>query len=152
LYLPVYVYALHQRYELYDLSNDLMEKVARGWTATPAVRGLTARFTVFRQRYWFGEVTRKTLGGDLYQTFRTALGLRGLFQQVEASLKEVRGYHDEKNKEWLGLTHTIWALGAGLVGAAMASLGTFGTSPAKVGAVLGVTGLLAVPLIAGQLW
>jgi hypothetical protein len=152
MYLPVYLYALHQRYELYHLSNDLLETVARGWAATPAVRALAERFAVFRQRYWFREVTRKSMGGDLYRTFQAGLGLPVLLEQVEASLKEVRDYHEEQNRQRLGVTQTIWALGIGVVGAAVAALGTFGRSPGMIGLVLGLTALFAVPVVAVQAW
>ena len=52
------------------------------------------RFTAFRNQFWFSEVTRKPMGGDLYRTLHQGLEAPALYQMVTTSVKEAQEYYE----------------------------------------------------------
>jgi hypothetical protein len=94
-YLALYLYTLYQKFQLSLFSNTLMRKVAQAREKVRAVRGLLERFVAFRSQFWFNEVTRKPLGGDLYRKLQDGLEVQALYQLVTCSVKEAKEYHEE---------------------------------------------------------
>jgi hypothetical protein len=93
-YLPLYLYTLYQKFQLFTFSTDLMHEVALSPGRLRGARALSQRFVNFRSRYWFGEVTRKPQGGDLYRTFQRGLEVPSLYDMVTSSLKEIKDYYE----------------------------------------------------------
>ena len=103
-YLPLYVYTLYQKFQLLAFSNDLMREVARVSSRLSGARALLRRFMAFRSQYWFSEVTRKPLGGDLYRTLHQGLEAPALYQLVTSSVKEAQEYHEgvwSRQMQWV---------------------------------------------------
>jgi hypothetical protein len=94
-YLALYVYTLYQKFQLLAYSNELMREVAREGGHLRGARALQQRFVAFRNQYWFGEVTRKPMGGDLYGMLQQGLDVNGLYQMVTASVKEAKEFYEE---------------------------------------------------------
>ncbi len=118
-YLPLYLFTLYQKFQLLAFSNDLMREVARGGRLGGA-RALLRRFTAFRNQFWFSEVTRKPMGGDLYRTLHQGLEAPALYQMVTTSVKEAQEYYEgvwARQAQWVRdaltfggpLTAALWA-------------------------------------------
>lgn len=98
-YLPLYLYALHQKYQLYVFSNDLMRKGANTDRNLREMRVLTARFINFRNQYWFNEVTRKPIGDVLYKKFQIGLGMTDLYDLVNSEVSDLQQYYEERRNQ-----------------------------------------------------
>jgi hypothetical protein len=93
-YLPLYLFALYQKLQLFTFSTDLMREVAQASGRLHGARALAQRFVTFRSQYWFSEATRKPQGGELYRTFHRGLEVQGSFELVTDSIKDVRDYYE----------------------------------------------------------
>lgn len=119
-YLPLYVFTLYQKAQLFTFSNELLRDVALSSGRLTGARGLLQRFVSFRSRYWFGEVTRKPQGGELYRTFQRGLEVQASYDMVTSGVKDVKDYYEAewaRRVQWLkdGLTFggpVLVALGA----------------------------------------
>jgi hypothetical protein len=98
-YVPLYVYTLYQKFQLFMFSSDLMRKGADIEQNLHEVRALVERFVVFRSRYWFNEITRKAMGGELYQKFQTGLGVTSLYQLVCGEIRDMEDYYERRNEK-----------------------------------------------------
>jgi hypothetical protein len=94
-YLALYVYTLYQKFQLLTYSTDLMREVARAGGHLRGARALQQRFVAFRNQFWFSEVTRKPMGGDLYRMLQQGLEVNVLYQMVTGSVKEAKEYYEE---------------------------------------------------------
>src|SRR5262249_41499822 len=81
-YLPLYLYTLHQKFQLLMFANDLMREVAQVDSHLRGARSLLRRFVAFRNRFWFNEVTRKPQGGELYRLMQQSLDVPQLYQMA----------------------------------------------------------------------
>jgi hypothetical protein len=99
-YLPLYLFTLYQKYQLFVFASDFMSEVAQVENNLNAVRSLMERFVNFRNQYWFNEVTRKALGGEIYRTMQQGLETSQLYQLVTSSVRDARDYiqqlHDRR--------------------------------------------------------
>jgi hypothetical protein len=93
-YLPLYLFALYQKLQLFTFSNELMREVALAHGHLRGARALLQRFVSFRTQYWFTEVTRKPQGGDLYRTFQRGLEVPVMYEMVTSSVKDVKEYYE----------------------------------------------------------
>ena len=103
-YLPLYLYTLYQKFQLLAFSNDLMREVAQVDSRLSGARALLQRFVAFRSQYWFSEVTRKPMGGDLYRTMLHGLEAPALYDLVTASVKEAQEYYEgvwSRQMQWV---------------------------------------------------
>jgi hypothetical protein len=101
-YLPLYLYVLYQKFQLFAFSGDLMHEAARGKVS--GARALLRRFVSFRNRYWFSEVTLKPIGGELYRTLQQGLEVPALYQLVTGSVKDAKEYYEgiwQRQVQWL---------------------------------------------------
>ena len=97
-YLPLYLYSLYQKYQLFVFADELMRKGAYIAQHLQEVRGLMDRFMDFRNKYWFNEVTRKPLGGELYRKFQQGLESPSLYEMVSAHVKDLKEYYEERRR------------------------------------------------------
>jgi hypothetical protein len=93
-YLPLYLFTLHQRFQLFRFACELMTEVALGKARLDATRDLLRRFVAFRSEFWFNEVTRKPQGGELYKLFRQGLQVHELYDMVTGSVKEAKEFYE----------------------------------------------------------
>lgn len=101
-YLPLYIYTLYQKYQLFVFSNDLMREVASGQADRRRLKKLADRFVDFRNQYYFNEVTRKPMGDELYHQFQAALGVPRLHDAVSTEVDYVHQYYEERYREHIG--------------------------------------------------
>jgi hypothetical protein len=119
-YLPLYLFVLYQKLQLFTFSNDLLREVALSSGRLTGARSLLQRFVTFRSRYWFAEVTRKPQGGELYRTFQRGLEVPTAYEMVTGSVKDVKDYYEgvwSRRVQWLkdGVTYggpVVMAVGA----------------------------------------
>jgi len=124
-YLPLYLYTLHQKFQLMIFANDLMREVAQVDSHLQGARSLLQRFVAFRNRFWFSEVTRKPQGGELYRLMQQSMDVPGFYQMALASVKDAKEYYEERWDRQVRLGLTLIGLGgpaAALVGALQAYL------------------------------
>jgi hypothetical protein len=93
-YLPLYLFALYQKLQLFTFSNELLHEVAQSCGQLRGARALLDRFVTFRSQYWFAEVTHKPQGGDLYRSFQRGLEAPVLYEMVTSSVKDVKEYYE----------------------------------------------------------
>jgi hypothetical protein len=93
-YLPLYLFTLYQKLQLYTFSTDLMHEVAQASGRLHAARALAQRFLTFRSQYWFSEVTRKPQGSEMYRTFHRGLEVQSSFDLVTSSIKDVKDFYE----------------------------------------------------------
>jgi hypothetical protein len=96
MYLPLYLYALHQRHVLLHLADQLLHGVGQASGPVRQARALLGQFIAFRTRYWFNEVTQRPQGGDLYRLMQRALEVPALYELVTGSVKEAREFYQER--------------------------------------------------------
>jgi hypothetical protein len=102
-YLPLYLYSLYQKYQLFVFADELMRKGAYVARHLQEVRGLMDRFMDFRNKYWFNEVTRKPLGGDIYRKFQQGLESQALYEMVSSQVKDLKEYYEERRRRRIDL-------------------------------------------------
>lgn len=100
-YLPLYLYTLFQKFQLFVFSNELMGKGAYLKQNLRQIRDLMNRFIHFRNQYWFNEVTRKPLGGQLYRKFQEGLGVPLLYELVADEVKEIQEHYERQSNRRL---------------------------------------------------
>lgn len=118
IYLPLYLYALHQREMLTRFSDALVARVADGDLELGEVRRLVDAFVDFRHRYWLGEVTRRPLGGDLYRKMQQGLEVTALFDLAARAAQDVKSFHEERRSQRMAILVNILTFGFGPLGAA----------------------------------
>jgi len=102
-YLPLYLYSLHQKYQLFVFADELMRKGAYVAQHLHEVRNLMDRFMDFRNKHWFNEVTRKPLGGELYRKFQHGLESTLLYEMVSSQVKDLKEYYEERQQRRIGV-------------------------------------------------
>jgi hypothetical protein len=98
-YLPLYLYTLYQKLQLFHFSNALMQKGAHVEQNLREVRGLLDRFFTFRNQYWFNEITRKPMGAELYRKFQAGLGVPEFYQLVCDEVQDLQQYREERHRQ-----------------------------------------------------
>jgi hypothetical protein len=93
-HLPLYLYVLYQKMQLFAFSTELMREVAYSTGQLHAARALAERFIAFRSRYWFNEVTIKPQGSDLYKALQQGLDVLTLYNLVTSSTREIKDHYE----------------------------------------------------------
>src|SRR5581483_7707516 len=65
-------------------------------------RGASDAFMVFRNHYWFPEVTFKPQGIELYRIYQEALGVGLLYQAVSEAVHELKEHYEGKADDLIG--------------------------------------------------
>jgi hypothetical protein len=123
----IFLYTLYQKHRLLTFADGLMREVAQRKGHLSGARVLLRRFVSFRNRFWFSEVTRRPMGGDLYRLLQQAQELQRLYDMVTASIKEAKEYYEERWDRQVRQVLTVlgWVAGplAAVWGAARLQLG-----------------------------
>jgi hypothetical protein len=93
-YLPLYLFTLYQKLQLFTFATEMMHEVAHSRGHLREARALAQRFVTFRTQYWFGEVTRKPQGSELYRTFQHGLEVQSSYELVTSSVRDVKDYYE----------------------------------------------------------
>jgi Mg2+ and Co2+ transporter CorA len=149
-YFPLYLYTLHQKYKLLAFSSELMRKSAQAQRNLREVRSLMASFMRFRNMYWFSEVTRKPLGGELYRKFQNGLEVPALYDLVSNEVKDLKEYYEQQHEQRMStllaiLTFVFLPLGAvvGIFGMTFFNTGSWWTF---------ITACILVEIVSLGLW
>jgi hypothetical protein len=59
-------------------------------------RALTDAFVMFRNHYWFAEVTLKPQGAEIYRRFQHGLDALSLYEAVSDEVRELEGYYERQ--------------------------------------------------------
>jgi hypothetical protein len=145
-YLPLYLYTLHQKFQLMIFANDLMREVAQVDSHLRGARSLLRRFVAFRNRFWFSEVTRKPQGGELYRLMQHSLDVPVLYQMALASVKEAKEYYEERWDRQVRGALTLLGLG-GPLAAVLGALQVWIAGPYLVAVIATFVALVACGLI-----
>jgi hypothetical protein len=152
-YLPLYLYTLYQKYRLLKFADGLMREVAQAEGHLRGARALLRRFVAFRNRFWFSDVTRRPLGGDLYRLLQQALEAPRLYDMVTASVKEAKEYYEDRWDRRVRVVVTAAGLVGGLVGGQLAAIcgavpsNLAGSFPAWAALLLAVAAAASVGLV-----
>lgn len=95
-YFHLYLFTLYQRVRLDWVSGDLMRKGADLHKELEDARGLWDKFTMFRNHYWFAEVTFKPQGRELYSRYQHALGTPKIFEHIRREMEDLQEYYERK--------------------------------------------------------
>jgi CorA-like Mg2+ transporter protein len=94
-YFPLYFYSLYQKYQLYLFSDQLMQKGIDLKKNLDKLRSLTNSIFTFRNRYWFNEVTRKSLGNEIYKKIKYGLGIFEAYDLVNHEVADLKSFYEE---------------------------------------------------------
>jgi hypothetical protein len=103
-YLPLYLFVLFQKLQLFTYSTELMHEVAGACGRLRGARAILHRFVAFRSQFWFSEVTRRPQGGELYHTLQRGLEVQAMHELVTGSVKEIKDYYESlwsRQVQWL---------------------------------------------------
>lgn len=95
-YLPLYLYTLYQKYQLYRFSDQLIRRGRNVTHNRREMRQLMRDFIDFRNRYWFSEVTRKQMGSTLYRSFQRGLETNEIYALVSDEIRELQSYFEAR--------------------------------------------------------
>lgn len=148
-YLPLYLYSLYQKYQLFIFADELMRKGAYVAQHLQEVRKLMDRFMDFRNKYWFNEVTRKPLGGELYRKFQQGLESTLLYEMVSSQVKDLKEYYEEQQQRRIGVLLNLFTFAFLPLGAV---IGVFGMTFFEGNWPLFIAAFLIVGMISLGLW
>lgn len=154
VYLPLYLYALHQRAMLGRFSRELVARVASGRLGVHEVRRHVDAYQDFRHRYWLSEVTGRPMGGELYRKLQDGLELGALHGLAAQATQEVRAFHEERRSRRLSLLLGVLTFAFGPFGTAV-QIANFAVPDASNGhnrARVTALALVAIWALLGVLW
>src|SRR5688572_22208410 len=79
-YFHLYLLTLYQKMRLSWLSGELMRRGADLHTQLSEARALWDAFVMFRNHYWFAEVTLKPQGTELYRRVQRGLDVLSVYE------------------------------------------------------------------------
>ena len=95
-YFYLYLVSLFQKTWLSHVSGQIAIKEASMKHKLHDARALFDNFIHFQNHYWFNELTRKPIGMEIYQRFRSGLALLPLYDSLHEQIDEIRNYFESK--------------------------------------------------------
>lgn len=95
-YFHLYLLTLYQKLRLSTFSGELMRRGEDLYQNIKEAGELWYKFTMFRNHYWFPEVTFKPQGTELYKRFQQGLNILSLYEGVSKEVGELQLYYDRK--------------------------------------------------------
>ena len=95
-YFHLFLLTLYQKMRLSLLSGELMRRSADFDPNLEETYRLMEVFTMFRNHYWFAEVTRKPQGNVLYRRFQQGLGVALLYESTQREVNQLQEYYEQK--------------------------------------------------------
>lgn len=94
--LHLYLLAMYQKLRLSWLRDDLMRREVALHRNVKEARRLWTAFTLFRNRFWFHEVTRSAQSNEIYERFRRGMDVQAFFAEVSHEVVELQGYFERQ--------------------------------------------------------
>jgi hypothetical protein len=95
-YFHLYLLTLYQKVRLSVLSGELMRRGANLHRNLREARSLWDAFVMFRNHYWFAEVTLRPQGTELYRRFQQGLDVFSLYEAISNEVRELQEYYEHK--------------------------------------------------------
>jgi len=95
-YFHLYLLTLYQKLRLSTFSGELMRRGEDLYKNIKEARELGYKFTMFRNHYWFPEVTFKPHGTELYKRFQHGLNVLSLYEGVSQEVGELQLYYERE--------------------------------------------------------
>lgn len=96
-YFHLYLLTLYQKMRLSLLSGELMRHGPELHKNLEEARRLWDDFVMFRNHYWFAEVTLKPQGTVIYRSFQRGLDALSLYESVKSEVHELQDYYERKD-------------------------------------------------------
>jgi len=93
-YFVLYLLALYQRSRLSRFAGELVRQSGGMHLNLREARWLGEEFTMFRNRYWYTEVTQRPQGKEIYDRFQQGLDVSRLYQRVSDEVRALEGYYE----------------------------------------------------------
>lgn len=93
-YFHLYLLTLYQKVRLSTFSGELMRRGEDLYQNTKEAQSLSYKFSMFRNHYWFPEVTFKPQGIELYKRFQQGLNVLSLYEGVSKEVSELQLYYE----------------------------------------------------------
>jgi hypothetical protein len=95
-YFNLYLLSLYQKMRLSLMSGELMRRGADLHRNLGEARSLWDAFVMFRNHYWFAEVTLKPQGTELYRRFQVGLDVISLYEAVSDEVHALQEYYERQ--------------------------------------------------------
>jgi hypothetical protein len=95
-YLHLYLLTLYQKVRLNWLSGELLRHSADLHHNLSEARALWDAHMMFRNHYWFTEVTFRPQGITLYKQFQQGLGSLALYAALSSEVQDLQAYYEQK--------------------------------------------------------
>lgn len=101
-YFPLYLLALFQRTRLSVLYGQIVRREVDLSRNLREARKLWDDLLMFKNHYWFGEVTRSPQGIEIYRRYRQGLDVVALCEEVSAELRELQEHYERRSARVTG--------------------------------------------------
>jgi hypothetical protein len=95
-YFHLYLLTLYQKMRLSLLSGELMRQGATLHHNLREARALSTAFVMFRNHYWFAQVTLKPQGSELYRRFQQGLDICPLYEAISGEVRGLQEFYEGK--------------------------------------------------------
>jgi hypothetical protein len=95
-YFNLYLLTSYQKMRLSFMSGELMRRDRDLHRNLSDARALSDAFVMFRNHYWFAEVTLKPQGAELYRRFQRGLDALSLYESVRDEVHELQDYYERQ--------------------------------------------------------
>lgn len=152
-YFVLYLLALYQRSRLSRLAGELVRQSGGMHLNLREARRLGEEFTMFRNRYWYSEVTQKPQGKEIYDRFQQGLDVARLYQRVSDEVRALEQYYEG----WQARRTSAMLAVIAFIGLPLSIVSTLFGSPFASGigreqALLVVAAVLLLTLAGWLLW
>lgn len=94
-YLQLYLLTLYQKLRLTIFAGELQRSTTDLYGNLQDARRLWHEFILFRNHYWFSEVTRGFQGTELYRRFQEGQNLRALYDEVSGEVTLLQEFFEQ---------------------------------------------------------
>jgi hypothetical protein len=107
-YFHLYLLTLYQKIRLTMFSGELIRSSDDLYENLHQARELWNAFTMFRNHYWYSEVTFKPQGTELYKSFQRGLNAFALYDSVNNEVRGLQEYYEHRaDQETAEATRTL---------------------------------------------
>jgi len=102
-YFHLYLLTLYQKMRLSLLAGELLRQAKDLHRNLKEARALWDAFTMFRNHYWFAEVSFKPQGNEIYRRFQSGLEILPLYEAISDEAKELKEYYEQKSERHISI-------------------------------------------------
>jgi len=93
-YFQLYLLTLYQKLRLSLLAGELQRRRTSLHDNLVDARALSRDFAMFRNHYWYAEVTLKAQGARIYERFQHGLGVSPLYLTISDEVRQLQEYYE----------------------------------------------------------